>query len=82
MRIALIPDVDMDQCQCSSQRLGITGVGTGVCFVVILNNGEDVFIEHRSGVGLPEDFTEVQATQYLECIAKQIHLMLPGSSVT
>ena len=82
MKIQPIPNVDMDQCECSDQRLGTTGVGPCVCFVVILNKGKDVFIEHRSGVGLPSEFTPLHATQYLKRVANQIHTMLPGSSVT
>lgn len=82
MNIQPIPNVDMDQCACSDQWLGTTGVGPCVCFVVILNKGKDVFMEHRSGVGLPSVFTPLHATQYLKRVANQIHTMRPGSSVT
>ena len=82
MKVQSIADVGMDQCECSDQRLGSTGIGPCVCSLVILNNGKDVLIEHRSGVDLPSKFTELHAIQYLKHIAKHIYALLPGSNIT
>jgi hypothetical protein len=81
MKLLPIANVAMDQCQCSTQRLGTTGVGPCMCFIVILDEGEYVYIEHRSGLGLPREFTAMHATQYLKRIAKQIHSMRPTSNI-
>ena len=82
MKLPSIPNVDIDQYESSNQRLGTTDAGPCLCFLVVLNNGKDVFIEHGTGIGLPVNFVRLDIIQYPRRVASHIHTVLPGLSVT
>jgi hypothetical protein len=48
LKIKFINDIDIDHFGWSVDRLGTTSVSTCVGFIVILNDGQDLFVEHRS----------------------------------
>jgi hypothetical protein len=77
-----IYDVDVDHFDCSKDSLATTGINPCICFVVILNKGEHVFIEHRSDIYLPINITSENTELYLKNVAQHIHKMTPKSSVT
>ena len=77
-----IYDVDVDFFVCAKDSITTTGINTCICSVVILNEGEYVFLEHRSDTYLPMiiDYENVQL--YLQNLAQHIYKILPKSSIT
>jgi hypothetical protein len=43
-------NIEMDHFDFSTNRLVTAEVDPCICFIVIVNNGQEVFIEHRSDV--------------------------------
>jgi hypothetical protein len=50
----MINDIEMDCFGSSNDFLSTTGIGPCVAFAVLLASGQNIFLEHRSGLFLPE----------------------------
>ena len=82
MKSKIIWDVNMDNFDVSNGRLATAGIGPCFCFLVVLNNGQEVFIEHRSAVFLN---TASQNHRVAECftdVAEHIDMKRPGAIIT
>lgn len=66
----------------SADRLATTGVGPCVGFVVILNHGQNIFIEHLSELSLFEEMNLENVRSCLKNVAKHVFEVLPTSSIT
>ena len=82
MKSKRIWSVDMDHSDWSEKGLATTGVGPCYCFIVIVNHGEHVFIEHRSDALVASEVVECDVTQHFEKVAKQVNKVLPRSTIT
>ncbi|CAF3704474.1 unnamed protein product [Adineta steineri] len=78
----LINDINVDHFGCSNDRLGSTGITTCIGFIVTFNNGEDVFIEHKSNILFPKVVTLENMRICFKNIAKYIYDVLPTSTIT
>jgi hypothetical protein len=45
-----IENIKMDHFGGTEGRVAIIGVGPCICFLIILNNGQELFLEHRSDI--------------------------------
>ncbi len=52
-------------------------VGPCICFVAILNDGQEVFMEHRSDTCFPAEFKVENVRSCFQNIAKHISEVLP-----
>ena len=82
IRARAIFDVDMDHFDCSKDSLATTGVNTCICFVIILDTDQHVFIEHRSDPYFPSVITSENVPLCLKNVAEHVHAMKPKSNIT
>lgn len=78
----LINDIEMDHYDCSTDSLGTTGVGPCIGFVILLNDSEYIFIEHRNSLNLPSQFNWNNVRSILKGIVEHVSIKLPGSNIT
>lgn len=50
-----IEQIEMGCFVLTPSRVATLGVGTCICFLVILNDGQEIFLEHRSDDYLPQE---------------------------
>jgi hypothetical protein len=48
-----IANIDMDHFECTTGRIATKKIRPCICFIVILDDGKGVFVEHRSDIYLP-----------------------------
>jgi len=77
-----IDDIEMDHFGYSADRLSTTGVGNSIGFVVLLNNGRDLFVEHRSDIFLPQIITLKNVCSCFKNVAKHISEVFSNSNIT
>jgi hypothetical protein len=75
-------NVEMDHSDFSTEGLATTGLGPCHGFIAILNQGQHVFIEHRSDMFIASLVSEREVADYFDEVMKQIHHVLPGSTIT
>ncbi|CAF3112400.1 unnamed protein product [Rotaria socialis] len=78
----LINDIEMDHFGCSTHRLSTTGINSCVSFIILLNHGEHIFMEHRSDVYFPTLLNMENVRLCFENIAEHICRIQPQSDVT
>lgn len=76
-----IDDIDMGDYGQSDDCLATTGVGPCVAFVVILNHGQNVFIEHLTDISLPEIMNLENVRLCLKDVANHVFDVLPTSNI-
>ena len=57
MPATLINDIETDHFGSDKNCLATTGLGPCIGFIVLLNNSQQIFIEHRSDISLPREIT-------------------------
>jgi len=62
--------------------LATTGVARCICFIVILNDAEEVFIEHRSDIFFPAQLKLENVGLCFQNLAEHINEILPTSNIT
>ncbi|CAF5021126.1 unnamed protein product, partial [Rotaria sp. Silwood1] len=62
--------------------LATTDLGPCIGFVVLLDNNQHIFIEHRSSVYLPSSINLVTVRLCFQNVAKHVSDLLPTSSIT
>jgi hypothetical protein len=77
-----INDIEMEHFGCSNDWLSTTGVNTCVGFIVFLNNGENVLIEHWSDISFPETLNINNVRSCFKKIARHIDKLFEHSNVT
>ncbi|CAF3014196.1 unnamed protein product [Rotaria sp. Silwood2] len=77
-----IHDVDMDRHGISKNRLATTGVSPCIGFIVFLNNGEDIFIEHLSDISHPTTMNLASVREYFEDISEHIDDAFSHGNIT
>ena len=77
----LIDDIDMDHFGQSDGPLATSGLVTCVGFVVILNQGQNVFIEHRSDVFLPVEIDAATVRLLLDDVIEHIAKVIPKFTI-
>ena len=77
-----INDIDMDDYGQSDDRLATTGVSPCLGFVVILDHGQNIFIEHQSDVSLPVEMNLENVRSCLKDVANHVFEVLPTSNIT
>jgi hypothetical protein len=77
-----IYDVDMEYFDSAKDSIATTGINTCICCVVILNEGKDIFLEHRNDTFLPMIINYENVQLYLRNLAQHIHKIVPKSSIT
>ncbi len=78
----LINDIDMDHFSSSTDWLGTAGIGPCVGFMILLNNNEHIFIEHRSDIYFPSELNLDNVRLCFKNIVKHVSTILPESSIT
>lgn len=78
----VIHDVSMESFAVASGHLPTTGLNGCVGFVIILDDGSDIFIEHRSGLLLPlrNDIEDIR--EYLREVVRSLTKLKPRSQIT
>jgi hypothetical protein len=72
----------MDHYGFNIDRLATTGIGPCICFVVTLNNGKEVFVEHRSDIFLPLKVGLVNTSLCFQNLAEHVKEVLPTSTIS
>jgi hypothetical protein len=80
-KATFIYDIDMDHFGQSDDRLATTGLASCIGFVVILNDGQNVFVEHRSDIYLPTTINLENIRSCFKNVAKHIFEILPTSNI-
>ncbi|CAF1284584.1 unnamed protein product [Rotaria magnacalcarata] len=78
----LINNIEMDHFGCSTHRLSTTGINSCVSFIILLNHGEHIFMEHRSDVYFPTLLNMENVRLCFENIAEHLCRIQPQSDVT
>jgi len=76
----LIENIEMEAFGSTKVRLATIGVGPCICFVVILNDGCEVFLEHRSDPYLPATITTETIDLCLQNLAEHVNDVSSSSS--
>ncbi len=77
-----INDIDMDHFGSGTDILATTGVGPCISFLVILDHGQHIFVEHRGSTNIPSIINLNTVRVCLENVAKHVYDLLPISSIT
>jgi hypothetical protein len=77
-----INDIETDHFSFSNIRLATTSVYTCISLVFILNNGEHIFIEHRSDINFPAESSLDNVRSCFKNIANHIDEVLPYAHIT
>jgi len=67
-----IENIEMDAFGVTADRLATEGVGPCIHFVIILNGGREVFLEHRSDTFLSQLITTKNVALCLQDLAEHI----------
>jgi hypothetical protein len=77
-----INDIEMDHFGSKADLLATTGLGPCVGFLVLLDHGQHIFLEHRSSIYLPQEINSVTVGSCFANVAKHLSAMLPQSTIT
>jgi hypothetical protein len=78
----LIENIEMDHFGFSKGRLATKGIAPCIGFIVILNDAEEVFIEHRSDIFFPAKLKLKNVGLCFQNLAEHISEVLPTSNIT
>jgi len=78
----LIENIEMEAFGSTKVRLATIGVGPCICFVVILDDGCEVFLEHRSDAYLPATVTTENIDLCLQNLAEHVNDVSPSSQIS
>lgn len=78
----LIKNIEMDHYEFSAGPLATVGVGPCICFLIILNDGQQVFLEHRSDIFFASNLSLKNTSLCLENLAEHVSEVLPTSKIT
>jgi hypothetical protein len=76
-----IANIDMDYFGCTTGRIATKNIRPCICFVVIFEGGM-VFLEHRSDIFLPQNFTIETTKLVFQNLAEHIDESKPSSRIT
>jgi hypothetical protein len=77
-----IENIEMDFYGVTTDRVATIGVGPCICFVIILNGGREVFLEHRSDPFLSQDIKTKNVALCLQNVAEHIRDFLETADIT
>ncbi|CAF1571016.1 unnamed protein product [Rotaria magnacalcarata] len=77
-----INDIELDHFGSGIDYLATTSLGPCIGFVVLLDNNQHIFIEHRSPAYLPPSINLATVRLCFQNVAKQVSDLLPTSSIT
>ncbi|CAF4025450.1 unnamed protein product [Rotaria sordida] len=77
-----INDIKVDHFGSGIDYLATTSLGPCIGFVVLLDNNQHIFIEHRSSVYIPPLINLATVRLCFQNIAKHVSDLLPISSIT
>ncbi len=77
-----INDIEMDHFGSGIDYLATTGLGPCVGFLVLLDNNQHIFIEHRSSLYLPPSINLATVRLCFQNVAKHVSELLPTSNIT
>jgi len=77
-----INDIEMDHFGCGIDFLASKSVGPCIGFVVLLDHGQHIFVEHRSPNFIPTKVNLNNTRLCLQNVAKHVSDSFPTSSIT
>ncbi|CAF1160060.1 unnamed protein product [Rotaria sordida] len=82
MSVNSINDIEIDHFGSGIDYLATTSLGPCIGFVVLLDNNQHIFIEHRSSVYIPPLINLATVRLCFQNVAKHVSDLLPISSIT
>jgi hypothetical protein len=82
MSVSLISDIEMDHFGSGADSLATTGLGPCIGFLILLDHGQHIFLEHRSPVYLPPKINSASVRLCFANVANHVSEMLPQSTIT
>jgi hypothetical protein len=78
----LINDIEMEHFGCNTHWLGTTGINSCIASIILLNNNQNIFIEHRSDIYLPVEINLDNVRLWFENVAKHASTSVSGAKIT
>ncbi len=82
MSVSLISDIEMDHFGSGADSLATTGLGPCIGFLILLDLGQHIFLEHRSPVYLPPKINSASVRLCFANVANHVSDMLLQSTIT